>query len=190
MEKLKISSIAVCVAALFNITVAVAADNVYTETVNGLEWTYRVVNGEAVLGGNNNARTIDTSTFGAITIPDTLGGYPVRGIGGCAFQDCTALTLITLPINLRYISNDAFRNCSGLMMMSVPDGVKSISARGFYDCGNMTKIVLPNSITNIEHEAFRNCGNLKNVNIPANLTTIADRVFQGCQYPFWALYGG
>ena len=168
---------------ILSITTYCFSSDVFTETVNGIEWTYRIVNGEAVLGGNNNARTIDTATFGAISVPEALGGYVVSGIGGCAFQDCTALTLITLPSNLRFISNEAFRNCSGLMTMNVPDGVTSIGARGFYNCGNITKIVLPDSITNIEHEAFHGCSNLRNINIPKNLTVISGALFQYCPYP-------
>ena len=176
-------TIVICFAMILVATIAMAVDNVFTETVNGMEWTYRVIDGEAVLGGNNNARAIDTSTFGAITVPEMLGGRTVGGIGGHAFEGCSALTRITLSGNLRYIANDAFRSCSGLMTMNIPDGVKSIGARCFYACNNINNISLPDSITNIEHEAFHGCSNLRNINIPRDLTVISGALFQYCPYP-------
>ena len=180
---MKNQTVSVCISAIIATTISVAADSVFTETVNGIEWTYRVVNGEAVLGGNNNVPAIDTSTFGAIIIPETLGGHMVIGIGGCAFEGCSALTRITLSSKLRYIANDAFRSCSGLMTMSIPNGVERIGARCFYACSNINNISLPDSITNIEHEAFHGCSNLRNINIPKNLTVISGALFQYCPYP-------
>ena len=151
----------------------------FTETVNGLEWTYRVVEGEAVLGGNNGGSTIPTSTFGAVTIPDTLGGYTVTGVGDNAFRGCNALTRIIIPNTVKYISIYAFRECSGLMTMDVPNGVVSIGGQAFYCCSNMTRLVLPDSVTEIGPSAFGWCSNLSSINLPAALTELSDSVLSG-----------
>ena len=55
----------------------------YTVTINGITWTYTVSSGKASLGGGlPSSPAVSTSTSGAITIPSTLGGYPVTLIGG------------------------------------------------------------------------------------------------------------
>ena len=176
-------SLGMCFVMIAFTPITMASDNVFTETANGIEWTYHVVDGEAVLGGNNEERTISTSTFGAICIPERLGGYVVTGIGACAFRDCTALTLVTIPNTVKQIFQQAFRDCSGLMAMNIPDGVVSIGNGAFYWCRNISRITIPDSVVEIGMEAFRGCGNLRYVNIPKNLTIISDRTFQDCPYP-------
>ena len=78
-----------------------------TETVDGIEWTYTVSDGEASVGSyyyrngyRNYNKAIATSTSGAITIPATLGGYPVTRIGQYAFDGCL-LRKIYLPIRFK-----------------------------------------------------------------------------------------
>jgi hypothetical protein len=59
-----------------------------TETVDGIEWTYTVSNGNASVGGRSYSSTaVPKSTTGAITIPSTLGVYPVTSIGDVAFYE-------------------------------------------------------------------------------------------------------
>ena len=50
-----------------------------TETVDGIKWTYTVSGGIASLGGAG-VKAVPTSTIGAIAIPSSLGGYPVRSM--------------------------------------------------------------------------------------------------------------
>lgn len=70
----------------------------YTEEVNGITWSFTVSNYEATLysdGYGNHA--IPSSTSGAITIPSTLGGYPVTSIGKGAFYGCDRITSVIKP---------------------------------------------------------------------------------------------
>lgn len=60
-----------------------------TEVVDGITWTYIVSGGEAVVGGSYGSQAVSASTTGAITIPSTLGGYPVTSIGYYAFYGCS-----------------------------------------------------------------------------------------------------
>ena len=52
-------------------------------------YTYEVEYGEATI-------TDYTGSGGDITIPDTLGGYPVACIGDEAFYNCTGLTNVSI----------------------------------------------------------------------------------------------
>ena len=51
-----------------------------TEVVDGTRWTYTVTDGKVSVGGGSST-AVPKSTSGAITIPATLGGYPLTSIG-------------------------------------------------------------------------------------------------------------
>ena len=49
-----------------------------TEVTNGIQWTYSLSGGYAVLGGSSQSSAcIPTTTSGDVIVPDALGGYPV-----------------------------------------------------------------------------------------------------------------
>ena len=109
----------------------------YTETVDGIEWSFYVADGEAEISKGGFGAAIPTSTTGAITIPSTLGGRLVTSIGYRAFSGCSELTSVTIP-----------------------DSVTSIGDMAFFDCNSLASVTIPNSITSIETQAFFNCGKL------------------------------
>lgn len=88
-------------------------------------YTYTVSNGEATI------TACDTNASGDITIPDTLGGYPVTVIGDKAFMNCDYVTKITIS-----------------------DSVIRIGSFAFSDCKSLTSITISDSVTNIENGAF------------------------------------
>jgi hypothetical protein len=96
-----------------------------TATVDGITWSYRVSNGEAEIY-NDYDTAIPTSTNGAITIPSTLGGYPVTSIGDYAFYECGRLSSVTIPEGVTSIGDYAFEDCWKLKKLDIPSTVKSI----------------------------------------------------------------
>jgi len=110
----------------------------YKETVEGVEWTFRVVNGEASVGGGSSSSTaVPTSTTGDIAIPSLLGGRPVTCIGGSAFCDCTGLASLTIHQDVTNVGYRAFeywgksnslffegRPLQGIDMAHISSGVK------------------------------------------------------------------
>ena len=113
-------------------------------------YTYTVSDGEATI------TDYSTSVRGSITIPSSLGGYPVTCIGVGAFRDCTGLTSITIPDSVTSIGNSAFYNCTGLTSITIPDSVTSIGSSAFYNCRGLTSITIPDSVTSIGSSAFYN----------------------------------
>ena len=95
----------------------------------------------SVSGGKATISDVSTSISGAVTIPSTLGGYPVTSIGDAAFSGCDSLTSITIP-----------------------DSVTSIGIYAFYYCSNLTSITIPNSVTSIGSYAFFYCSLLTTIN--------------------------
>lgn len=175
-----------------------------TATVDGLTWTYTVSNGQASVGGGSNSSTaVPTTTTGAISIPATLGGYPVTSIGDEAFVRCFGLTTVTMPTSITSIGKDAFYNCTKLDSLSIPNTVTNIGSTAFWRCLGVTSVTIPASVTSLGNLAFSYCSGLKSVviengvksigwcafercsglttiAIPSSVTSIGDDAFDGC----------
>jgi len=140
----------------FNSSTA-AIDQVLTINVGGLivtykvqivpqygPFTYTVTGGKAQITGY-------TGAGGDVTIPSTLGGYPVISIG-----------------------TGAFGNCSGLASISIPKGVTDIGGQAFIGCTDLTSISIPQEVTSIGEQAFRDCFGLTTIKFNSSTTAIFD----------------
>ena len=77
---------------------------------------------------------------GAVTVPTTLSGKPVREIGNSAFAG------------------------SSVTSVTIPEGVTTISDWAFWDCTSLSGITLPKSLSHIGDRAFDGCFSLSTVN--------------------------
>lgn len=137
-------------------------------------FTYTVSNGQAKI------TNCSTSISGNITIPRTLGGYPVTSIEDRAFSYCSSLTSITIPNNVIRIGNSAFYSCDNLTSVTIGNSVTTIGDYAFRYCNSLTSITIPDSVTNIGDEAFRYCDSLKSVTILDSITSIGNYAFCDC----------
>ena len=151
-----------------------------TETVNGITWTYTVVDGKATITDGIGWPAISPSTTGDITIPSSLGGHQVTSIGGYAFYNCANLTSVTMPDCVTSIERCAFCNCGGLMNVTIPDGVTKIGDDAFAGCSSLVSLVMPDSVRYIGSFGFYGCTSLTNFAIGAGVTHIGARAFAGC----------
>lgn len=131
-----------------DIGIKAEAATVYTEGY----YSYTVENGNATI------TAVDESISGDVTVPSTLGGYPVTCIGDGAFYARTNITSVIIP-----------------------DGITSIGGSSFYCCFSLKKINFPDSITSIGNGAFADCHNLENITIPAGVTSIGGDAFLDCK---------
>ena len=133
-----------------------------------------------VSGGKATITDVDASISGDITIPSTLGGYPVTAIGYEAFYHCTSLTIITIPDSIESIGESAFWYCTSLTSVTIPDSVTSIGNSAFRDCDSLTSVTIPDSVTSIGKYAFSDCTKLTSVTIPDSVTSIESYAFCWC----------
>ena len=137
--------------------------------VNGVEWTYEVAGDGVVLGSGSRfvvlieqaKKAVPRNTSGALIIPDTIAGLPVRGIGFGAFSCCSNLTSVTIPSSVTSIGNQAFAKCVGLTSVKIPSSVTSIGEEAFEDCAGLVSLTIPSSVTSIGDSAFSGCRGLK-----------------------------
>lgn len=109
-----------------------------------------------------------TGTGGNISIPATLGGYPVRHIAQNAFENCLSITGVTLPDGIRGIQGSAFSGCENLESINIPYGTILIGEGAFRGCQSLTSISIPSSVSNIDLHAFSRCKLLASINVSAN----------------------
>ena len=145
----------------------VFGSNGFSQTISG-EWGYNLNDSnEATITSYNGAG-------GAVTIPATLDGYPVKGFGGSFFMSVfgynnASVTSVIIPSSVTSIGDYAFGGCTGLTSVTIPEGVASIGMQAFQDCTSLTSVVIPNSVTTIESGVFSGCINLKTLTIGTGL---------------------
>ena len=150
-------------------------------------YTYSVSNGKATVTDCN------ISVSGALTIPDTLGGYPVTSIGNYAFDGCKSLTSVTIPDSVTSNGSRAFSSSTSLTSIHVSagnanycsvDGVlynKAQTALICYPAGKTAaSFTVPDSVTAIGNAAFDSCTSLTSVTIPDSVTSIGSSAFYKC----------
>ena len=114
----------------------------------------------------------------------------VTSIGGCAFVNCSQLTSVSLPDDLRMINYWAFGYCEKLTSLHIPSGVYWIGNNAFDSCTGLTALILPYALMNTGYHAFQNCSALKTVAIPRRIAAITNGSFAGCNALTTVNFGG
>ena len=145
--------------------------SVYSET-SGI-FTYYISDGTAVLTG------VQSTFSGAVTIPDTMGGYPVSAING-AFRYRTRITSVTMPDSVTVIADNSFAYCNLLKNIELSPNLTEIGDSAFFNCNSLESMEIPDSVASIGSYAFSWCESLEAVTLPHNISTIAEGLFHGC----------
>ena len=120
-------------------------------------FTYEVVNDEAVITSYNGSAT-------NVTVPATIDGYSVYGIGDSAFKDNINIEKITVPAGVKSVGASAFENCTNLKYITIPETVTVIDDYAFANSG-LKQITFPLSLTEIGEYAFSTCSDLTEIKV-------------------------
>lgn len=93
------------------------------------EYVVREDGGAAVLDFTRGGSRDETYP---VSVPETLGGHPVREIGEQAFKYLEFISSVTLPEGLEIIGDEAFDRCENLAEVTLPSTLKSIGKRAFF----------------------------------------------------------
>ena len=126
-----------------------------------------------------------------ITIPTTLGGCTVTGLGDYSFAAksddgstydplCSNICSVTIPQSVTSIGDSAFAGCHNLDSLTINDAATPIGRRAFAECPLTTTLSLGKKITTIGDSAFYDCRGLTSVTIPQSVTSIGYSAFEGC----------
>ena len=85
-----------------------------------------------------------------------------------------------LPSYIEYLGMYAFNDCSALRIITIPKGVVSIGESCFNNCDSLESIVLPSKVTSIGIGAFSGCTSLTYVDFGPNVQEIGVAAFDAC----------
>ena len=125
------------------VTICICAVSIQTKAETMGAYTYAVTDGKVTI--------IDfmESVSGDLTIPDTLGGYPVTAIGKQAFDECKKLTTVTIPKSVTSIGAEAFCDCDSLKSITIPDSVTKIGDLAFAWSNKLTTVTIGKGLASI-----------------------------------------
>ena len=126
-----------------------------------------------------------------ITIPATLGGHPVTGLGESSFSTehfdsplydihHTKIQSVTIPENVTSIGRAAFLNCTGLTSLTIKGVATSIGPVAFSTCTSLTSLSLVGSFQTIGEHAFASCNSLTSLSLTCDVQKIDDYAFVTC----------
>jgi hypothetical protein len=84
----------------------------------------------------------------------------VKKIGKDAFNECSSLSDISLPVSLTLIGEDAFAKCTSLTSLVVPVAVNEIDDDAFSGCSALSQVELPVGLKKLGSSAFEKCVSL------------------------------
>ncbi|MDR1286909.1 MAG: leucine-rich repeat domain-containing protein [Treponema sp.] len=145
---------------------------------------------DVIVPENIGGKTVYTITGGAFANNQTIQSVTLPNpwtftIGEGAFRNCTALTTVHLPGNLRLVDREAFQNCTSLTAIRFPENLQKIGERAFENCTSLISIEIPEPFDtgydiDMDLWAFRNCTALEHVTLPQERLIISTFVFEGC----------
>lgn len=173
--KKRILTVAVC---LCMIVCLLSSITLSTNAATEGAFIYSVSGGNATVTGL--VAQSSSNPYTSLTVPSTLGGYPVTVINSSVFSGQSSLTYLSLPSTLTIIGASTFQNCSQLTSLSVPSDVTYIGQAAFSGCSKLASLTLPSGITSISQNLFSGCSSLSSLTIPAQVTSIGPYAFNNC----------
>lgn len=110
---------------------ACADDMPRPEMMQEGSFIYTVLDGEAIL-------IKYTANEKAITVPDTLGGFPVRVIKRMAFNRSYLTETLIFPAHIRLMEEECVYNCSSLKTLIIPGTVEQTGDPFITKCSGCT----------------------------------------------------
>lgn len=156
-------------------------------TINLKEAYKNTIQGKITLPNVVGVNTVGTMR-GATKITHIYflrGSTNYKAIGNGAFNNCSGLTNVSLPMSIEAIGDNAFQQCFALTTINLPATLKSIGAYAFAGSTSQTMKVaineLPSGLMTLGQSAFWNAGpNIIVTELPKNLETLNGQTFTFC----------
>ena len=109
-------------------------------------------------GVTADAGAFESSSIKKISLPT---GFE---LGDEAFNNCTALTEVEFPSDMKHIPYGIFNGCTSLKEVVIPEGIEYFGSI-FNGCTSLEKLTLPSTLEYITGTPFKDCTTLKEVHI-------------------------
>ena len=114
----------------------------------------------------------DCKALTAITVPEGVTVLPA-GI----FADANYLEEVILPSTLKTIGNDAFKGCILITALNIHDGLEKVGVGAFSGMTGLISADLPDTVTRIGDNAFQDCTSLTSFHYPLSLQSVYNGYF-------------
>ncbi|MBD5217748.1 MAG: leucine-rich repeat domain-containing protein [Bacteroidales bacterium] len=98
--------------------------------------------------------------------------YEIVGIGPKAFAHKRNVKEVTIPENVRKISEFAFEDCSDLTAIDINSPSIEIDKDAFFDCLGISQISLGVDVADFDFSSFKWSESLKNITLPAGIRKV------------------
>ncbi len=136
-------------------------------------YQYRILNNQTAL------ITGYTGKGGNLTIPVSLGGYTVSGIGDSAFQGNVSVQSLRI-IGSVWIGENAFEGCSGLKSISIDGMVSGVGASAFANCNALAKIQIAGMFFQVQPDIFSGCSSFQSAYVTGMIDRSVQAAFGRC----------
>ena len=143
----KLLSILLAAALLLLCVPAGAIPTVEAATYTSGDYTYSVSGTDATITKYSGSAT-------DLTVPDTLGGYPVTAIGNSAFYNNKTLQTVIIPDSVLRIEGRVFEGCTALRNVTLSENLVYLGYRAFTDTA-IESIRIPKSLDSAGY--YDNC---------------------------------
>ena len=141
----------------------------------------------------NSVKMVEEHTFNLCSGLRTvdLGMADLSSVN--AFQNCSALTQITVAAENRHFTCDTQgalydKSMTSLILcpdgfrghFTIPEGVEQIAYGAFSACNRLTGVDIPYGVNSIEEQAFYYCTQLEEILLPYSLKRIGNMAFGSC----------
>ena len=99
-------------------------------------------------GAFKGCRSLTKVTFGAK--PADAEENTGLAIGASAFENCSNMATLVLPLYTKTIGASAFKASGISGTFEIPEGVKTVGAGAFENCSKMVSIKIPSTLTTLE----------------------------------------
>ncbi|MBO4395256.1 MAG: S8 family serine peptidase [Eubacterium sp.] len=101
-----------------------------------------------------------TGSGGNLTLPVSLGGYPLSGISDRAFKGNGNITSLRIEGNV-WISDEAFYGCSALRKVDIIGIVSGVGSKAFAGCSSLSEFDVTGMMFRSYTDIFSNCSSLR-----------------------------
>lgn len=99
-------------------------------------------------------------------------------VGDYTFGECNNLKFIVIE-SIDSLGTAAFQNCFAITEITLGPGMTALEENVFAGCAGLVNLVIPNAVTSIKSGALKGCSSLRTINIPEGVTTIGSEALSG-----------
>lgn len=160
--------------AVFVVSAVPASAKSYEE--NG--FYYKVEDKQATVTGVDSWEVKGTE----LSIPATLGGFPVTKVGERAFYSYYGRDFesVVMPDTVVEIEWEAFWGMEDLKTVRLSENLETIGSFAFSGCDRLETVIFGRKVEVIGYGAFSECISLKKIELPDSVTVLGEKVFSEC----------